>query len=880
MEEIKFVYEELFGKIEDGIILAKNYEIIFVNKALCKMFGVDGIDDFKGTSAADFSPELQPNGKSSLEMLHTYMNASHKESVSNIPWVFQRKDGSIFDAEASITFTKKGKNEYLQTIVRDISKHVKYEKRLKKSEEKLKKSLEFTNQLINTIPNPVFYKDMKGLYIDCSKAFEEYLGRTREEIVGHSVFDIAPKEVANVYHKADKELFESGGRQIYESVIYKKDGSLRNVVFNKSVFYNSEGQKAGIVGVIYDITDIREAEIIAKENQEKYVRLFTESNDAILIFKNRELIDSNKNAQMLFNASTEELNSIENFWPEYQFDGKSSKRKFNEMCRKVERGESMVVEWQFHNNDGSQFISNVSASGYLQGHNHYIQLFIRNITETYRVSEELKEKERSIRTLLNNLPGMAYRVSVDHEWTIEFVSFGSENVVGYAPDDLLSGRITSQDIIFPEDYEMVKSEMIKSIKEKSGFQIVYRIITPKKCIKWVWEKGECIFNDFGDPIAIEGFITDITERVNAENLIRESRENYKNLVENFPDGIAISVNQNIVYFNQTCLKLLGINYQDIITEKDFLKHIDNLKRKKIQKQINDARLGKENNFEEVVFNRFDNKKEINIELKALHYLYNNEDAVQIITRDISTQKELETQKIHSKIMEESNIVLQKEILERKITEEKLNNSLYEKEILLKEVHHRVKNNLQIISSILNLQTSFIDSPEVIEMVHESQNRIKSMALVHENLYKNKDISKIDFKEYVKNLVGNLYRSYGIDSTKISLSLDIEQVYLSLDIGIPCGLILNELITNSIKYAFKGIEKGKIFVHLQTISSNKYSLIIADNGIGMKKNINIHNTNTLGLQLVITLVEQIEGEIKVESKNGTKFTITFSNYENK
>src|SRR5690606_31285503 len=199
-----------------------------------------------------------------------------------------------------------------------------------------------------------------------------------------------------------------------------------------------------------------------------------------------------------------------------------------------------------------------------------------------------------------------------------------------------------------------------------------------------------------------------------------------------------------------------------------------------------------------------------------------------------------------------------DITEKMIAEKELKNSLKEKEILLKEVHHRVKNNLQVISSILNLQSSYIHDEKILTILKESQNRIKSMAFIHESLYQTNDFSQINFSEYVVNLSKNLVHSYLVNNELIELRLDIIKVSLNLDLSILCGLIINELVSNALKYAFENQqEKGYILIKLKTDENYVY-LTIADNGKGLPKNLDFRNTESLGLQLVTTLVEQING----------------------
>jgi two-component sensor histidine kinase/sensor domain CHASE-containing protein len=222
----------------------------------------------------------------------------------------------------------------------------------------------------------------------------------------------------------------------------------------------------------------------------------------------------------------------------------------------------------------------------------------------------------------------------------------------------------------------------------------------------------------------------------------------------------------------------------------------------------------------------------------------------------------------------SNQLLTQEIDERKRVEEQIKASLKEKEVLLKEIHHRVKNNLQIISSLLKLQCASIEEKQTLAIFRESQNRIESMALIHEQLYESKDLSGIDFAKYIHNLVANLFCAYEVSTNNINFKIDISKVILDINAAIPCGLIINELIANSLKYAFPSNQKGEVGINFFS-SDSKFVLAIKDDGIGFPKDLDYLNTQTLGLQLVVALTEQLEGEIELNNVQGTEFKITFS-----
>ena len=212
-------------------------------------------------------------------------------------------------------------------------------------------------------------------------------------------------------------------------------------------------------------------------------------------------------------------------------------------------------------------------------------------------------------------------------------------------------------------------------------------------------------------------------------------------------------------------------------------------------------------------------------------------------------------------------------LECRGAEEQLKVSLKEKEVLLREIHHRVKNNLQVISSLLRLQSRYIRDEEVHKVFKESQDRVRTMAIIHEKLYQSTDLARVDFAGYIRDLTANLYRSYGVSQETIGLRMHVKNVFLGIDMAIPCGLIINELVSNSLKHAFPEGKRGEIFIDLST-DHDQITLIVGDNGGAFQKGVDFRKTGSLGLQLVISLVEQLEGTIELHSDGQTEFRIAF------
>jgi two-component sensor histidine kinase len=222
-----------------------------------------------------------------------------------------------------------------------------------------------------------------------------------------------------------------------------------------------------------------------------------------------------------------------------------------------------------------------------------------------------------------------------------------------------------------------------------------------------------------------------------------------------------------------------------------------------------------------------------------------------------------------------------DIKQRVIAEQQLRASNVEKEALLKEIHHRVKNNLQIISSLLNLQSSQLKDPEIVDIFRESQNRVRAMALIHEKLYRSDNLASISFDEYIHDLGHSLLQVYKKENKRIQLTIQADPIALDIEKAIPCGLIVNELITNSLKHGFADQKLGEpekedwIKIELTSISNNRVHLCVSDNGPGFAPQVDLYRTKTLGLQLVNSLVRQLEGNLVFGNQAGARIEIEFT-----
>lgn len=222
-----------------------------------------------------------------------------------------------------------------------------------------------------------------------------------------------------------------------------------------------------------------------------------------------------------------------------------------------------------------------------------------------------------------------------------------------------------------------------------------------------------------------------------------------------------------------------------------------------------------------------------------------------------------------------NADLQAEITERKRAEEQLKVSLEEKEVLLHEVNHRVKNNMQVLSSMLNLQENYVKDKQTLEILKDIRTRVRTMGLVHEKLYQSQDLAKINFAEYISDLTVSLFRAYNINANAVRLNFALDDdILFDIKTAIPCGLILNELVSNSLKHAFPKDKEGEVHIELTKDDDSNVTLIVSNNGVDFPEDLDFRNTESLGLQLVNILTQQLNGTIELDKSGGTAFKITF------
>ena len=461
-----------------------------------------------------------------------------------------------------------------------------------------------------------------------------------------------------------------------------------------------------------------------------------------------------------------------------------------------------------------------------------------------------KQSEEKFRSIIHNSTDLI-RI-LDKDGLITFDSPSSPRILGYSEGYFIGKN--PLEFIHPDDLERVRKDLDEVYKNLNpGTPTEFRI--RKEDGSYI--PVESVSQNMTHNPNIEGIIVTthpIHQRKEMENALLESEEKYRTLFEEDPDytiligtdGILLDVNNATI--NMAGLsrhELIGKNFSElkIIPPEDIELHLDKINRllqDELVKPYESRLIDKEGNIRWTLIHFIAVKEKENIS-----YILG-------IATDITVQK---------------------------LAENELRSSLKEKNILLQEIHHRVKNNMQIISSLLNLQIKYVDEEEAVNVLIESQNRVQSMAMIHEKLYESENLTNINFIEYIQSLVSNLFHSYNVKNSRIKTILEIDKVNLNMETAIPCGLIISETVSNCLKYAFPNDMSGEIFISLKSIDIG-YELIIRDNGIGLPEKLEFSKLESLGLLLVNNLTEQIDGELKINKQNPTEFKITFKELEYK
>ncbi|WP_292485793.1 sensor histidine kinase [Methanohalobium sp.] len=418
-------------------------------------------------------------------------------------------------------------------------------------------------------------------------------------------------------------------------------------------------------------------------------------------------------------------------------------------------------------------------------------------------------------------------------------------------------------IAHPDDLPFIKKAQKDALEGIKPYDIEHRIIRQNDGeVKHLKVMGKVERDDNGKPVKMYGVAQDITEYKELKEKLQRTIDEYYNLFDSMNDAVFVhDLDGYLLDVNKHAVDVLGYTKEELIN-----KHVAELSDIEDEKstidKISHINNNKQLKFESVKLTKNDEK--VPFEVNSTLVLYRGNPAILSIARNITERKKAE-EEINKYAEQLKNI---NDELETRVSEqtEQIRKNERIREL---ELHHRIKNNLQIINSLINLQFENFDDEDVINAFRDTQNRVASMSLVHQKLYQSQELNNLSLNDYIKDLAENLNDLYSNSNTKINV--DVQDFHLGIDTIIPLGMIVNEIVSNSLKYAFSD-DNG--IINIKFYSNNCYVLIIEDNGKGIPDNIDIENPDTLGLQLINTLIKQLNGEIVLDRKNGTKFIIRF------
>lgn len=459
------------------------------------------------------------------------------------------------------------------------------------------------------------------------------------------------------------------------------------------------------------------------------------------------------------------------------------------------------------------------------------------------MEDKLKQsQENYYQTIFENTG--AANIIVEENKLISLVNTEFSSLTGYSKEET-EGKMEWTQVFHPEDRErMEEYHHLRRINPNHAPRnYEAKLIGKDNSVKYVYLTVAMIPDTQKSMISV----LDMTELQKSKRAIEESREKFKNIFENAAEAILLfDCEGNVVEVNNKFEEVFGFSKDEIIG-KNFMTIVS-----LIEKEYEAAK-------------SFFNGLLSGTELKQVQLVVKNKYGKEVIFRARPSI-------IKNKCGINGVLLIMEDITGLKMVETSLKNSLEEKEVLLREIHHRVKNNLQIISSLLSLQRIQVEDEETASILWECQGRVRTMAMIHENLYQSKNMGNIHFGNYVNKLLDDVFNSYRVDKRSITLDTDIASGEMGIETAMPCGLIINELASNSIKHAFPQ-GTGNIKVELES-DNGFYVLKVADNGIGLPENTDPKKSKKLGLLVVRTLVNQLNGEMEIDRTRGTQYTIKF------
>jgi len=758
----------------------------------------------------------------------------------------------------------------------DITKRRETEEALKFSEHK-------SRTILQAIPDMMFIINQEGEFLDFSVHKDTELAIPPEDIIGSNLsglglspsdLDRAKSKIRTALDKGKVESFE------YELNLPSGIG-----YFEARLIKLSPGE---VLAIIRDMSEIKEIQKSLLESEALYRTVFENTGLPTGIF-NEEGYFTLLNQKMInfLGYSREDLQSKK--WMEFVYpEDLPTVLEYHQRRQKDPESAPKTYETRLVDAEGIVHTTQINVDKIPLMDKYVVSVV--DITPLKEIQTELAESERKYRKIFENVQDVFYQA--DNQGYIIDISPSIKRYSGFEREELL-GKKLDELYVNPEERE----EMLKIIQEE-GEVVDFEVQLKNKEDKvlYVSVNAHPLLDSNNKVIGLEGSVRDVTDRrkkekqivyhLELEEMIMDISKNFINKPLELFDSAINEALERIGKFMQVDRSYLFLitSDDDIVsnthewTAKGIKSHIKDLQNMKISDYPWMVNSFKETGYVHIprveeLPDEAENEKQLckfqNVKSMVAVALKIDDEIIGLIGFDMVSEERMWDEETINILKLLGEIFTN--LLEKRDKEMEVKQSLEEKEILLKEIHHRVKNNMQIISSLLNLQLNLEEEEKTKNILMESQGRIKSMAMVHEKLYQSTDLSHINFREYLENLSHDLFYSYAVPAS-INLVVEAENIYINIDTAIPLGLIVNELVSNSLKYAFPD-KKGTLKVEFHKIDQH-YILKVADDGVGLPSELDIENTKTLGLKLVYSLSDQLDADLKLDTSHGTCFQIAF------
>ncbi len=786
----------------------------------------------------------------------------------------------------------------IEGVLRDITDRKQVEEALHASEERYRTLSDF-------LPVSVFESTVDGKATFANRlTFRTFMIEPADIEAGISVIDFITPEQRDKARENIARLFAGKMQSSNEYLLLRKDKSRFPAMITASaVFDERTGAPTGLRGVVIDLTGIKNAERALRESEELFRTLLNNANDAIFLHGMNpdgspgQYVMVNDIACTRLQYTREELLALS----PVDIVSPSHIGNIPAISRTIRLRGHATFDAIHRRKDGTEFPVEISTHLF-ELHGRQLSLsIVRDITERKQMEESVRASEQRLHAIIDGSSIPQFVINRNHEviyWNKALERYsgvrvreikGTTNAWKAFYDTktpVLADLVLDNDI---DDLPELHEGKYTAVKMMSGAYEA-AVFFPRfgETGTWLRINAIVIRDALGEIIGALETLEDITDRKRAEDALQESFIGLEHKVQE----------------RTAELSTLAIRLQDEITERNRVMEalaVSERKYRDLVEQIGDIVFHVDQDglltyISPHVLAGIGMSMELLPKIPVLELIppASREQISPIIESTLRTKKPLSGFEIQvpdavtrKPRVYEVNATpsfdkngeftgysgIARDITDRKHLQDEVSASLKEKEILLKEIHHRVKNNMQVISSLLSLQAKQVRDPNGRELIRESQNRVMSIALVHEKLYQSKSLARIDFSDYIRKVAENLFQSYGVPKAKIGLVINAENTYLPISKAIPLGLILNELLSNSLKYAFPENRAGVISIDFSS-SGAQYILNFRDDGIGLPEGIDLDHTETLGLQLVSSLAQQIQGTVTRMSGAGTGYRIEF------